>query len=62
MNLGNLFKAAGYFVYSVKKIQEIWPTHFFEIEREVSPELFESICEIGGYAFEKNSCIIVAYK
>lgn len=62
LNLGNLFKAAGYFVYSVERIQEVWPKNYLEIEKEVSPELFEVICEIGGKAFNKNGCIIVAYK
>ena len=62
LTLGNLFKAAGYFVYSVQKVQEVWPSHFYEIEKEVSPELFDVICEIGGKASDENRCIIVAYK
>lgn len=62
MNLGNLFKAAGYFVYSVQNVQEVWPKYFLQIENEVSRELFESICEIGGKAFDENRCVIVAYK
>lgn len=62
LTLGNLFKAAGYFVHSVRKIQEMWPKHYFEIEQEVSPELFKTLCDIGGKAFDYNSCIIVAYK
>ena len=62
LNIGNLFKAAGYFVYSVQKVQEVWPKNFFEIAREVSPELFDTICSIGGRAFNENRCIIVAYK
>ncbi len=62
LNLGNLFKAAGYFVYSVQNVQEVWPKYFLQIENEVSRELFESICEIGGKAFDENRCVIVAYK
>ena len=62
LTIGNLFKAAGYFVHSVQKVQEVWPKHFFDIEKEVSPQLFEVICEIGGKAFDENRCIIVAYK
>ena len=62
MTLGNLFKTAGYFVQSVQTIQEVWPKHYFKIEQEVSPELFEAICEIGGKAYEENRCIIVASK
>lgn len=62
LTIGNLFKAAGYFVYSVERVQEVWPKHFFEIEEEVSPQLFETLCKIGGRAFDENRCIIVAYK
>ena len=62
LNLGNLFKAAGYFVYSVQNIREVWPKNFFEIDKEISFEFFDALCEIGGAAFDKNSCIIVAYK
>lgn len=62
LTLGNLFKAAGYFVHSVQKVQEIWPKHYLEIEKEISPQFFETICEIGGRAFDANRCIIVAYK
>lgn len=62
LTLGNLFKAAGYFVYSVKKVQEAWPKHYSKIEQQVSYELFEAICEIGGRAFDENRCMIVAIK
>lgn len=62
LTLGNLFKAAGYFVHSVQKVQEVWPKNFLEIEQQVSPEIFEMICDIGGKAFDENRCIIVAYK
>jgi 2-polyprenyl-3-methyl-5-hydroxy-6-metoxy-1,4-benzoquinol methylase len=62
LTIGNLFKAAGFFVYKVEKIQEVWPNHYFEIEKEVSRELFETICQIGGKAYDENRCIIVAYK
>lgn len=62
LTLGNLFKAAGFFVQSVEKRQTVWPKHYFEIQKEVSPQLFETICEIGGKAYEENICIIVASK
>lgn len=62
LTLGNLFKAAGFFVHSVQKVQEVWPAHFLDIEKEVSPQLFDEICRIGGKAFEENRCIIVACK
>lgn len=62
LHIGNLFKAAGFFVYSVERIQEMWPSHFFEIKEEMSEELFDAICRIAGKAFNENGCIIVAYK
>lgn len=61
LTLGNLFKAAGYFVYSVQNMQEVWPNHFLEIEQEVSEELFEALCDIGGKAGDENACVVVAY-
>lgn len=62
LTLGNLFKAAGYFVHSVEKVQEVWPQHYLEIAKEVSPEMFDAICRLGGRAFDENRCLIVAYK
>lgn len=40
----------------------MWPKHYVEIEREVSAELFETICAIGGRAYNENRCLIIAYK
>lgn len=62
LNLGNLFKAAGFFVQSVEKVQRVWTKHYVEIEKEVSEYLFDSICEIGGEVFDKNNCMIIARK
>ncbi len=62
LNLGNLFKAAGFFVYKVEKIKEVWPKNYMKIEKEVSEELFDVIAEIGGNAIDENRCLIVAYK
>ncbi len=62
LNLGNLFKAAGYFVCSVERIQEIWPDHFYQVKDEISDELFEDLCKINGIAQDENRCIIVACK
>lgn len=62
LNLGNLFKAAGFFVYSVEKVQEVWPKHYEKIYDELSDALFEDLCVIGGKAFDECRCIIVAYK
>ncbi len=57
-----LFKAAGFFAYSVERIQTVWPSHYFKIKNEVSEEFFEELCILGEKAFEKNECLIVAYK
>jgi len=62
LNIGNLFKAAGYFVYSVQRVQEVWPENFSQIYNEISPEMFKMICDLGGKAFDENRCLIVAYK
>lgn len=62
LNLGNLFKAAGYFVVSVERIQEIWPKYYEQIEKDAGKELFEVLCNIGGKAYDANRCLIVAYK
>ena len=62
LNIGNLFKAAGYFVYSVQRVQEVWPENYSQIYKEVSPEMFKMICDLGGKAFDENRCLIVAYK
>lgn len=62
LNIGNLFKAAGFFVYSVEKIQEIWPIHYQIISDQVSDELFDDLASIGGQAANANRCLIVAFK
>lgn len=62
LTLGNLFKAAGYFVHSVEMYEEVWPKHFWEIEKEVSPQFFDAICNIAGHAFAEKRCLIVASK
>ena len=62
LNIGNLFKAAGFFVNSVQRIQEQWPKNFYAIRKEVSFELFDSLCDINGKASASNSLLIVASK
>ncbi len=62
LTIGNLFKAAGYFVHSVWRIQEKWPDNYAKVEQEVSPELFDAICNINGSASDENHCMIIAYK
>ncbi|MCM1154889.1 MAG: class I SAM-dependent methyltransferase [Roseburia sp.] len=62
LTIGNLFKAAGYFVHSVEQVQEVWPGNYEKIEQEVSYELFEQLCKMGGKTYPDSSCLIVAYK
>lgn len=62
LNIGNLFKAAGYFVHMVERVQEVWPRKFIKLEKELSPELFDTLSELGGCASNENKCLIVAYK
>ena len=62
LNIGNLFKAAGYFVYSVERVQEVWPKNYMQLHEQVSDELFAELCYLGGRTFQENRCIIVAYK
>ena len=62
LNIGNLFKAAGYFVHSVTLIQEMWPDNFSVLKERFGNELFFDLTDIKGKAFENNSCLIVAYK
>lgn len=62
LNLGNLFKAAGYYIHLVERIQEVWPEHYFQIKEEVSPEFFDTICKMNGKLWDENRCLIIAYK
>lgn len=62
LTIGNLFKAAGYFVYSVWKVQERWIDYYGKIASEVSPEFFEALSNINGRAADENNCMIIAYK
>lgn len=62
LTIGNLFKAAGYFVHSVWKVQEKWPDYYTKVDQEVSPELFDALCNINGEASDENNCMIIAYK
>lgn len=49
-------------MYSVQRVQEVWPENYSQIYKEVSPEMFKMICDLGGKAFDENRCLIVAYK
>ncbi|WP_028235373.1 class I SAM-dependent methyltransferase [Pseudobutyrivibrio sp. MD2005] len=62
LTLGNLFKAAGFFVYSVKNIQEVWPNEWEVIEKDLGVEAFDELSVIKGTASNINNCLIVAYK
>ncbi len=62
LNIGNLFKAAGFFVHSVELVKEIWPSHWLKLKEEISEEMFDELTRIGGRAFDENNCLIVAYR
>lgn len=62
LQIGNLFKAAGYFVHSVQGIYSAWPEHFEEIANEINDEHFDALTKINGIASNTQSCLIVAYK
>ncbi|SEK70441.1 hypothetical protein SAMN02910377_01584 [Pseudobutyrivibrio ruminis] len=62
MTLGNLFKAAGFYILSVEKRETFWPTGYEVIRKEVSTELFTEICRLEGVTSEKGNLIIIAEK
>lgn len=62
LNIGNLFKAAGFFVKSVEIIEELWPREYVKLKNELGDTVFNEICEIRGKAFEEKRCFIVAEK
>lgn len=62
LQIGNLFKAAGYFVHSVQNNYSAWPEHFTEIANEITDEHFDALTKINGIATNTQSCLIVAYK
>lgn len=62
LTLGNLFKAAGYFICSVTNIKEEWPPQFFELREQLGQQVFNELCSIRGKAFDANRILIVATK
>jgi 2-polyprenyl-3-methyl-5-hydroxy-6-metoxy-1,4-benzoquinol methylase len=62
LNIGNLFKAAGFFVRSVERVQEMWPKDYMKLREELSEEMFWELCFVRGRAYDENRCLIVAYK
>lgn len=62
LNLGNLFKAAGYFVYSVERIQTKWPDNYWQMYHEVGEVCFDFLKDLNGVAHNENRCLIVAFK
>lgn len=62
MTLGNLFKAAGFYILSVEKRETFRPTGYEVIRKEVSTELFTGICRLEGVTSEKGNLIIIAEK
>jgi SAM-dependent methyltransferase len=62
LNIGNLFKAAGFFVRSVERIQEMWPRKYEKLREQLGEEMFWELCSVRGKAYDENRCLIVAYK
>ena len=62
LNIGNLFKAAGFFVCSVRGIKEMWPHNFLALDKQITPEMMDTFCVINGVANSNHSCLIVAKK
>jgi 2-polyprenyl-3-methyl-5-hydroxy-6-metoxy-1,4-benzoquinol methylase len=62
LNIGNLFKAAGFFVYSVERIQEVWPKEYLKLREQLSEEMFNELCSVRGKVYDESRCLIVAYK
>ena len=62
LTLGNLFKAAGFFINRVERISTFWPCGYEVIRREVSKELFQEISRLEGYASGEGNLIIIAEK
>ena len=62
LTIGNLFKAAGFFVQKVEMVQEMWPSNYSQLYRELGWEHFEELCYLKGKLFNNNSCLIVATK
>lgn len=62
LNIGNLFKAAGFFIHKVERVQEMWPSDFINLEKNLPKEVLDEIIMIKGKAFDANRCLIIAYK
>ena len=62
LNLGNLFKAAGFHIKRVELISTAWPTNFETISSEVSEEFFDELCKLNGTVNNKKNCLVVAEK
>lgn len=62
LHIGNLFKAAGYFVYRVELIQEMWPLDYEYIYDTYDEKLFQELCMIRGKSFDERSIKIIAFK
>lgn len=62
LNLGNLFKTAGYFVRKIKLIGDMAPEDYIRFLDEAGEETFKEITKINGKIYNKNKLIIVAEK
>ena len=62
LTLGNLFKAAGFYVLSVERRMTFWPEDYEVIRSEVSEELFKELARVEGYCIHRGNLIICAEK
>lgn len=62
LNLGNLFKAAGYFVERIELIPNKWPSNYTKIYDEGGKEVFDELSHIRGMLYDYNKLLIIAGK
>ncbi len=62
MNLGNLFKTAGYFVKRIENIGSQWTNNYMSVRESVGQEVYDELCTIRGQAFKNYMLLIVAVK
>lgn len=62
LNLGNLFKTAGFFIRSVESIDSAYPEKYESIRTDVGEDLFRYLCNIEGIIKGIRTNLIVAEK
>lgn len=60
--LGNLFKAAGFYIREIKVLDGVWPENYEEIMNQYGEELFRVIEYLYGKVNQRKSILIVAEK